>query len=295
MVKATSYEPSIPELKTIPRPPITRYGADISKEVLDNIPAFKDKQGELSQFLNTIESYSMIYRVHKTGLVLLHSRGKAHKIISHAIMEDPGMEWLDIKRKLMSNYGSTKSRIKASVKISKLSMSSDKTVGEYLTRILRRVSQFKTYKEFFNHIKDEWEEEEEQERVTHKVQLQRLMKFTHGMRQYQNTTLKQKCWQKSTKYTTDTRGQGGQRSYTPRHQNTTVANQAYTFNSTTPNTSINYIPGTFNMGAPFSTHHQVPYGYQANQQQAQPSQQRVNSFTQDQSNTVQHKQTQQHY
>ena len=26
------------------------------------------------------------------------------------------------------------------------------------SRILRQVSQFKTYKEFFNHIKDEWEQ-----------------------------------------------------------------------------------------------------------------------------------------
>ena len=40
------------------------------------------------------------------------------------------------------------------------------------------------------------------------------------------------------------------------------------------------------MGAPFSTHHQVPYGYQSNQQQAQLLQQRVNSFTQYQSNSV---------
>ena len=29
-----------------------------------------------------------MYRVHKTDLVLLRSRGKAHKIISHAIEED---------------------------------------------------------------------------------------------------------------------------------------------------------------------------------------------------------------
>ena len=58
----------------------------------------------------------------------------------------------------------------------------------------------------------------------------------------------------------------GPRPYTPkyntaRHQNTTAANQAKTFNSTTPHTSMNYAPGTFSMGAPFSTHHQVPYGY----------------------------------
>ena len=56
----TNYEHNISEITTIQRPPLTRYGADIPKEVLDNIPAFKGKQGELSQFLNTIESYSAI-------------------------------------------------------------------------------------------------------------------------------------------------------------------------------------------------------------------------------------------
>ena len=63
--------------------------------------------------------------------------------------------------------------------------------------------------------------------------------------------------------------QGNQRSFTPqyhnpRHQNTTVANQAYTFNGTTPNANVSYTPGTFNMGAPFSTY-QVPYNQQENQ------------------------------
>ena len=183
--QVTSYEPNIPEKTTIQRPTITRYGADIPKEVLDNITAFKGKQGELSQYLNTIESYSTMYRVFKTDLVLLCPRGKAHEIISHAIAEDPDVKWLDIKRKLTSNYRSTRMGIEASVKISKLSMSSDKTVGEYLarartlvkskikniamwhsefdkadtyhmcnrflktglkSRILRRVSKFKTYK-----------------------------------------------------------------------------------------------------------------------------------------------------
>ena len=75
-----------------------------------------------------------MYRVHKTDLILLQSRGKAHEIISHAIAEDLEVEWSDIKRKLTSNYGSTRSGIEASVKISKLSMSSDELVGEYLAR-----------------------------------------------------------------------------------------------------------------------------------------------------------------
>ena len=43
----------------------------------------------------------------------------------------------------------------------------------------------------------------------------------------------------------------------PRHLNTTVANQAYTFNGTTPHASVSYAPGTFNMGAPFSTYQPV--------------------------------------
>ena len=183
--QSINYKLNISEITTIQRPSVTWYGADIPKEVLDNIPAFKGKQGELSQFLNTIESYSMMYIVHKTDLVLLQSRGKAHEIISHAIAEDVDVEWSDIKRRLTSNYRSTRSGIKASVKISKLSMTSKETVGEYLarartlikskikniamwnsmfnkadayhicsrllktglkTRMLRRVSQFKTYK-----------------------------------------------------------------------------------------------------------------------------------------------------
>ena len=75
-----------------------------------------------------------MYRVCKTDLVLLRSRGKVHKIISHTIAEDADVEWSVIKKKLMSNYGSTRSRIKASMKFSKLSMTSEETVGEYLAR-----------------------------------------------------------------------------------------------------------------------------------------------------------------
>ena len=35
------------------------------------------------------------------------------------------------------------------------------------------------------------------------------------------------------------------RHHTPRHLNTMVANQAYTFNGTTPHASVNYASGTF--------------------------------------------------
>ena len=40
------------------------------------------------------------------------------------------------------------------------------------------------------------------------------------------------------------------------------------------------------MGAPFSTHHQVPYGYQTNQSQTQYTQQSNNSFAEKQNNTM---------
>ena len=75
-----------------------------------------------------------MYRIHKTDLVLLRSRRKVHEIIYHAIAEDADVEWLVIKKKLTSNYGSTRNGIEAIVKILKLSMNSKETVGKYLTR-----------------------------------------------------------------------------------------------------------------------------------------------------------------
>ena len=104
----TEYEPNVLEIATVPRPMITWYGADVPKEVLDNIPTFHGKPEELNQFLSTIESYSTMYRIHKTDLVMLRSRGKVHEIIHHALQGDADVEWSVIKRKLTSNYGSTK-------------------------------------------------------------------------------------------------------------------------------------------------------------------------------------------
>ena len=75
-----------------------------------------------------------MYRICKTDLVMMQARGKVHEIIHHALQEDTDVEWSVIKRKLMSNYRSTRSVIEASVKISKLSMNSEETVGEYLAR-----------------------------------------------------------------------------------------------------------------------------------------------------------------
>ena len=86
-------------------------------------------------------------------------------------------------------------------------------------------------------------------------------------------------------------GRGNQRPFNsrynnPRHLNTTVANQAYTFNGTTPHASLSYTPGTFNMEAPFSTHQQVLYNYQSNQLKTQNPQYHNNSFTEKQNNAT---------
>ena len=53
--------------------PHIRYRIDIAKEVMDNIPVFDGKQGELNQFLSTIETYSTMYRVCKVDLMMLVS------------------------------------------------------------------------------------------------------------------------------------------------------------------------------------------------------------------------------
>ena len=65
---------------------------------------------------------------------------------------------------------------------------------------------------------------------------------------------------------------------------TTVANQAYTFNGTTPNANVSYTPGTFNMGAPFNMY-QVPHNQQHNENYSQNQQYHNNSFTEQNSKT----------
>ena len=55
-----------------------------------------------------------------------------HEIINHTLEDDPDVEWSTIKQKLMSNYGSTKSRIDASLKLRDITMTDDETVGKYL-------------------------------------------------------------------------------------------------------------------------------------------------------------------
>ena len=127
---------------------------------------------------------------------MLRTRGKAHKIISHAVAEDPDIEWSTISKKLISNYGATKGNMDANIKITQLEMKEEETVGEYLARsrtliktklkdrnqwlmdyndtdafhvcnrinkarlrscMLPRVQKYSSYKEFFDSIEEEWD------------------------------------------------------------------------------------------------------------------------------------------
>ena len=300
-----------------------------------------------------------MYRIHKTDLVMMRARGKVHKIIHHTLQEDVDVEWSAIKRKLTSNYRSTRSGIEASIKISKLSMNSEETVGEYLaraktllksklkdatawhhdideadachicnriiktglkSRMLRRLSQFKSYKDLFNNLEEEWEWSYFMEDdFTSKEDTPNTAKEVDEINNWNETTTDDpveaeilaevgEVYHKYSRYlshqgywNTGPRsqnprppfrgGQGYHKSFTPRynnprHQNTTVANQAYTFNGTTPNANVSYTPGIFNMGVPFNTY-QVPYNQQQNQSYPQNQQYHNNSFAEQNSKTAQ--------
>ena len=123
---------SVPTTIALHRLTQGRHNSDISKEMVDNILVSNGKAGELNQFLCTIESFSKLYRAHKVENVILQTRGKPQEIISHALEDDPDIEWSTIKRKLTSNYGSTKGRIDASLQLRGITMKEDETVGEYL-------------------------------------------------------------------------------------------------------------------------------------------------------------------
>ena len=159
------------------------------------------------------------------------SQRKSTEIIHQWLQEDADIEWSAIKRKLASNYRSTRSGIEASVKISNLSMNSEETVGEYLTRakiliksklkdatawhhdideadtyhvcngiirtglksrMLRRLSQFKSYKDLFNNIEEEFDqsyfmEDDFASKEDTPTQQQKLTKSTPGTKQLQTT------------------------------------------------------------------------------------------------------------
>ena len=188
--------------------------------------------------------------------------------------------------------------------MSKFSMTSEETVGEYLTRartlvkskintgiwnsefdkadmyhicnrllktelksrMLRKVSKFKTYKEFFNNIKDEWEQSYfmeddftgKEETKSAAAEVDKI--FTWNKATPDNHTKAEmlaevkEVYHRYGRYPTQhgywtpgprpqgfrapfRGGRGGQRPFNPRHH---TQRQAYMFQSTTPHTSVNY-------------------------------------------------------
>ena len=272
--------------------------------------------------------------------MLLCTRGKPHEIITHVIEDDPEAGWEGIKRKLTSNYGATKSRMDAGIQLKNMSMKEDETLGEYLARartlfkaklkldtqwneeydpsnmwyvvngltltnlknhISKKLSTYKSYKQCFNHIEEEWQKthyldgeytsqtqnsskvneiQEWEETPTDDPQEQAFQAevnevFQRYGRHYTNN---QPCHQGTSEYRFQhnrfNQNRNGRftnnhfsnaRQFTPRHQSTTVANQAYTFNSTTAHPNVSYAPGTLNMGP---MHQQ--WGYQNQDSQYQP-------------------------
>ena len=108
--------------------------SDLTKEILDNFSMFDSKPSKLNQFINTIESVANIYNIPEIQMVLLCTRGKPHEIITHVIEDNPAAGWEGIKRKLTSNYGTTKSRMDAGIQLKNMAMKENKTLAEYLAR-----------------------------------------------------------------------------------------------------------------------------------------------------------------
>ena len=326
--------------------------SDLTKEILDNIPTFDSKPSELNQFVNTIETVVNIYNIPKIQMVLLHTRGKPHEIITHVIEDDPAASWKGIKRKLTSNYGATKSRMDAGIQLKNMAMKENETLGEYLarartlfkaklkldtqwdeeynpsdmwyivngltltnlkSRISKNLNTYKSYKQCFDHIEEEWEKthyldgeytnqtssevneiQEWEETPTDDPQEQAFQAevnevFQRYGRHYNNYQL---CHQGSNgyrpQYNRFNQNRNGKfssnRFNTPRHQSTMVANQAYTFNGTTTHPNVSYAPGTLNMGPMHQQwgYQNQPYHSQYSNKQQTPA---FNSFAQSNTQT----------
>ena len=188
------------------------------------------------------------------------------------------------------------------------------------SRMLRRISHFKTYKDLFNNIEDKWDQsyfmeddfagkEDTPTTATEvdkintwnetttddPVEAEILVEVNEVYHKYSRYPTHCGYWTPGPRLQNSRApfrgGRGYQKTFTPRynnprHQNTTVANQAYTFNGTTPNANVNYAPGTFNMGPPFNTY-QIPYNQQPNQTYTQNQQYHNNSFKEQSKKTPQ--------
>ena len=325
--------------------------SDLTKEILDNIPTFDCKPSKLNQFINTIETIANIYSIPKIQMVLLRTRDKPHEIIMHVIEDDPAAGWEGIKRKLTSNYGATKSRMDAGIQLKNMTMKENETLDEYLARartlfkaklkldtqwdeeydpsdmwyivngltlthlknhISKKLNTYKSYKQCFNHIEEEWQkthyldseytnqtssevnEIQEWEETTDDPQEQAFQAevnevFQRYGRHYNNYQPRHHGSNgyrpKYNRFNPNRNGRFPSNCLnTPRHQSTTVANQAYTFNGTTAHPNVSYALGTLNMGPMHQQwgYQNQPYHNQYSNKQQTPA---FNSFAQNNTQT----------
>ena len=328
--------------------------SDLTKEILNNIPTFDSKPSKLNQFINSIESVANIYNIPEIQMVLLHTRGKPHKIITHVIEDDPTAGWEGTKRKLTSNYSMTKSRMDTGIQLKNMAMKEGETLGEYLARartlfkaklkldtqwdeeynpsdmwyivnrltltnlknhISKKLSTYKSYKQCFDHIEEEWEKThyldgEYTNQAQNSSEVNEIQEFKETPTddsqeqafQAEVNEVFQRYGRHYTNYQPHYQGPNGYRPQhnrfnqnrngrfsnnhfnTPRHQSTTVANQAYTFNGTTTHPNVSYVPGTLNMGPMHQQwgYQNQPYHSQYGNKQQTPA---FNSFAQSNTQT----------
>ena len=150
------------------------------------------------------------------------------------------------------------------------------TLTHLKNHISKKLSTYKSYKQCFNHIEEEWQKthyldseyasqtssevneiqeweettEDPQEQAFHAEVNEVFQKYSRHYNNYQPCHHGSNGYRPQyNRFNPNRNGRfSGNHFNTPRHQSTTVANQAYTFNGTTAHPNISYTPGTLNMG-----------------------------------------------
>ena len=71
MSSEASFTSSVPMTSVLHRLTQGIHNSETSKEMVDNVPIFDGKPGELNQFLSTVESFSKLYKTHKVIIIML--------------------------------------------------------------------------------------------------------------------------------------------------------------------------------------------------------------------------------
>ena len=258
----TDYEPNVSEITTVHRPTITRYGADIPKEVL-------------------------------VGEYLARAKTLIKSKIKHTALWHSDIDETDV-------YHICNELLKRGLK----------------SRMLRRVSKFKTYKDLFNYIEGKWEwsyfmeddftgkeytpntaAEVDEIYAWNKTTTDNLMEgemLAEVNEMYHKYGRYPTLWILDTQtQTTELQSSIQGRSRKPETIHSLVQPQAPEHHSSKSSLHIQWYHTTcqckwciFNMGAPFSTHQQVPYNYQPNQLHTPNQQYHNNSFAEKQNSAT---------